>query len=63
MQVDGDPDSAYILALFESEAKAREREQDPRRSEGQQATREAMAEALAGPPEFTDLIVVAEWIP
>jgi hypothetical protein len=63
MQEEGDPDSAYILALFESEEKARRREQDPRRSEGQQATRELMAETLAGPPEFTDLTVIAAWVP
>jgi hypothetical protein len=63
MHEGGDPDSAYILALFESEEKARQREQDPRRSEGQQATQELMAKALAGPPEFTDLTVIAEWIP
>ena len=63
MHEDGKPDSAYILALFESEEKARQREQDPRRSEGQQATKELMTKALAGPPEFTDLTVIAEWIP
>ena len=63
MQEDADPDSAYILAVFESEEKARERELDPRRSEGQQATQELMASALAGPPEFTDLTVIAEWTP
>lgn len=63
MREDGDPDSAYILALFESEEKARQREQDPRRSEGQQATQALMAESLAGPPEFTDLTVISEWIP
>jgi quinol monooxygenase YgiN len=57
------PDSAYILAVFESEEKARQREQDPRRAEGQQATQELMAKSLAGPPEFTDLSVIAEWIP
>jgi hypothetical protein len=63
MQETGDPESAYILALFESEEKARTREQDPRRSEGQQATQQLMAKTLAGPPEFTDLTVIAEWIP
>lgn len=63
MRDDRDPDSAYILALFESEEKARQREQDPRRSEGQQATQELMAKTLAGPPEFTDLTVIAEWVP
>ena len=63
MHAEGDPDSAYILAVFESEEKARQREQDPRRSEGQQAAEELMAKTLAGPPEFTDLTVIAEWIP
>ncbi|RYP86926.1 hypothetical protein EKO23_08140 [Nocardioides guangzhouensis] len=58
-----DADTAYILALFESEAKAREREQDPRRAEGKAALQEVMAAALAGQPEFTDLTVVAEWVP
>jgi hypothetical protein len=58
-----DPDSAYIVAVFESEEKAREREQDPRRAEGQEAIRELMAKVLAAPPEFTDLTVLADWVP
>ena len=58
-----DADSAYVLVLFESEEKARDREQDPRRAEGQAALQELMAKALAGAPEFTDLTVVAEWAP
>jgi hypothetical protein len=58
-----DAGSAYVLALFESEERAREREQDPRRAEGQAALQELMARAVAGPPEFTDLTVVAEWAP
>ena len=57
------PDSAYILAVFESEEKAREREQDPRRAEGQQAIQELMAKVLAASPEFTDLTVTADWVP
>jgi hypothetical protein len=57
------PDSAYILAVFESQEKAREREQDPRRAEGQQAVQELMAKVLAAPPEFTDLSVTADWVP
>jgi quinol monooxygenase YgiN len=56
-----DPAQAYILAVFESEEKAREREQDPRRQEGQQAVQATMADILAGPPEFTDLTVDEEW--
>ena len=58
-----DPDSVYILAVFESQEKAREREQDPRRAEGQKAIQELMAKVLAAPPEFTDLTVTAEWVP
>jgi quinol monooxygenase YgiN len=56
-----DSGQAYILAVFESEEKARAREQDPRRQEGLQAMRSAMADILAGPPEFTDLTVDDEW--
>jgi hypothetical protein len=62
MQDQNDVDSAYVLAVFESEEKAREREQDPRRAEGQQAIQELMANVLTGPPEFTDLIVTADWV-
>ena len=63
MHDQGDVDSAYVLAVFESEEKAREREQDPRRTEGQQAIQDMMAKVLAGPPEFTDLVVTADWVP
>jgi hypothetical protein len=52
---------AYILAVFESEEKARAREQDPRRQEGLQAMQVTMADILAGPPVFTDLTVEDEW--
>ena len=63
MHDQNDRDSAYIRAVFESEEKAREREQDPRRAEGQQAIHELMAKVLAAPPEFTDLTVTADWVP
>ena len=56
-----DPAQAYILAVFETEEKARARERDPRRHEGLQAMRATMADILAGPPEFTDLTVADEW--
>ena len=56
-----DPAQAYILAVFESEEKARARERDPRRHEGLQAMQATMADILAGPPEFTDLTVADEW--
>jgi len=58
-----DADSVYVLAVFESEEKAREREADPRRAGSQQAIQEWMAQALATPPEFTNLVVAAEWVP
>ncbi len=58
-----DHDTAYILAVFESEEKARERENDPRRAEGQQAIQELMVKVLAAPPEFTDLTATADWAP
>lgn len=58
-----DADIAYVLAVFESEEKARDRERDPRRAEGQAALEAMMKRAIAGAPEFTDLTVVAEWAP
>jgi len=42
-----DLDSAYILAVFGSEEKAREGEPDPRQAEGQRAIQELMAKVLA----------------
>jgi quinol monooxygenase YgiN len=56
-----DPGQAYILAVFESEEKARAREQDPRSQEGLKAMQATMADILTGPPEFTDLTVDDEW--
>jgi len=56
-----DPAQAYILAVFESEEKARARERDPRREEGLQTMQATMADILASPPEFTDLTVADEW--
>ena len=56
-----DPSQVYTLVVFESEEKARAREQDPRRSERLEAARSIMADIFDGPPEFTDLVVVEEW--
>ena len=56
-----DPSQAYFLVVFESEEKARAREQDQRRQEGLQAVRATMADIFEGPPEFVDLTVVEEW--
>jgi quinol monooxygenase YgiN len=63
MQDQKDPSEVYMLVVFESEEKARERESDPRREEGLQAARAMMAEAFDGPPEFVDLTVVEEFAP
>jgi len=56
-----DPSQVYALVVFESEDKARAREQDPRRQEALQAARAMMADIFDGPPEFTDLRVTDEW--
>ncbi len=52
-----------MLVVLESEEKARERENDPRRTDGLQVARAMMAEMFDGAPEFTDLTVVADWTP
>jgi quinol monooxygenase YgiN len=56
-----DPSQVYTLVVFESEDKARAREQDPRRQESLQDVRALMAGIVDGPPEFTDLTVADEW--
>jgi hypothetical protein len=61
MHDQADPSTIYTLVVFESEKKARAREQDPRREEQLQTARQIMADIVAGPPEFTDLIVSDEW--
>jgi len=55
------PGQVYALVVFESEEKARAREQDPRRQEALQAARAIMADIFDRPPEFTDLTVADEW--
>jgi hypothetical protein len=56
-----DPSQVYTLVVFESEEKARAREQDRRRSERLTAARSIMADTFEGPPKFVDLEVVDEW--
>lgn len=63
MRDQADPSRVYMLVVFESEEKARARENDPRHAEGLQAARTTMAEIFEGPPECVDLIVVAETAP
>lgn len=61
MHDQSDPDHIYALVVFETEQKARAREQDPRREQRLEKARTIMAEIVDGPPEFTDLVVVDEW--
>jgi hypothetical protein len=54
------PNTVCMLAVFESEDKARARERDPRREEALQSVRAITAEIYECPPEFIDLTVAAE---
>lgn len=63
MHDQNDPDSVYVLAMFESEEKARERERDPRRADSQQDVQAFLADVLVAPPEFVDLTVATDWVP
>ncbi len=58
MRDQNDPIPVYMLVVFESEEKARAREQDPRRQEGLTTVRAKMAEIFEGTPEFVGLTVV-----
>jgi quinol monooxygenase YgiN len=55
-----DPSRIYMMVVFESEERARERESDPRRQEAMQAVRATMADIFDGAPEFVDLTVIDE---
>ena len=61
MQDQKDPSRVYMMVVFESEEKARARENDPRRNEGLEVARATMAEIFDGAPEFVDLIVLEEF--
>ena len=63
MRDQNDPNALYTLVIFESEEKARAREQDPRREEGLRAARDVMAAIVEGPPEFTNLTVMIDQAP
>ena len=52
------PTEMFVVVVFESEEKARAREEDPRRQEGLQRIRGAMGNVLAGQPEFFDCNVL-----
>jgi quinol monooxygenase YgiN len=57
MHDQADPLNVYTFVVFESEEKARLREQDPRRTEALTDVRTRMAEMFDGPAEFTNLTV------
>ncbi len=63
MQDQNDPSRVYLLAVFESEERARARENDRQRQEQLSDARATMAEIFDGGPEFTDLTVVDEVAP
>ena len=63
MQDQNDPGHAYVLVVFESEEKARAREQDPRRQEGMESVRATMEKMFVGAPEYIDLTVLADVSP
>ena len=58
-----DPSRVIMFVVFESEERARERENDPRRQDMLQTARATMMGIFEGPPEFTDLTVVGDWSP
>jgi quinol monooxygenase YgiN len=58
-----EPSHLYMLVIFESEEKARAREQDPRRQEPLSEVRKTMADVFDGAPEFVDLTVVNDYAP
>ncbi len=57
-----DPLRVYHFVLFESEEKARAREQDPARQHGLEAVRALMADIFEGPPEFVDLEIIEDTV-
>ena len=63
MRDQADPDSVYMMVVFESEEKARAREQDQRLQEGLTEVLATMSDTFEGPPEFIDLTVVTEFEP
>jgi len=60
MRDQSDPNRISTMVVFESEEKARARENDPRREEGLKVARATMAEIFEGAPEFVDFTVVDE---
>ena len=57
-----DPSRIYNIVIFESEEKARAREQDPGRQAAIEGVRATMTEIFEGPPEFVDLEVLEDTV-
>ena len=62
MHAQNDPSEFYVMVVFDSEEHARARENDPRRQEAMKPAQAMMAELFEGPPEFVDLMVVADMV-
>ena len=63
MRDENDASRLHVLVVFETQEKARARENDERRKEPLGKVRTLMGESFDGPPEFADLAVVEEWTP
>jgi hypothetical protein len=55
-----EPSRVYNFVIFESEDKARERENDPERQQALEGIRGTMTDIFEGPPEFVDLEVLED---
>ncbi len=55
-----DPTRLYHFVLFESEEKARAREEDPARQQDLEGVRALMADIFEGPAEFVDLEILED---
>lgn len=55
-----DPTQLYVLVVFDSEEKAREREQDPIRAAELASAQQMMTQVFDGPPEFVDMTVLLD---
>jgi len=55
-----DPARVVIVVMFDSEERARQRENDPRRADSLAQLRERMSDAVDGVPTFTNLTVHSE---
>lgn len=61
MREQADDRSVQMMIVFESEEKAREREQDPRRQPKVQELQARMGTVFEGPPNFVNFEVVDEY--